>query len=170
MLIFCPQIEEGLQHHSTTVTLEMVDSEAGELATCEIAPGMPLRISTVLKSYNGRKHNSHEWFLRGAAAAYKSDAVFLTDCGTLLGTECLKKALDWLLDHPLYCAVSGQPRPTSFEPPTSLLQVLHTLGQQYESSAALLGLTSGFASIGFSVSAHVAVVVLLTSVQCCAAH
>jgi cellulose synthase/poly-beta-1,6-N-acetylglucosamine synthase-like glycosyltransferase len=141
-----------MRQPDTTVVLELLDSGSGAVCTIQIAPGMFLRISTVLKSYNGRKHNSHEWFLKGAAVAYHSDAVFLTDCGTLLGPNCLQKGLDWLLDHPDYSAVSGHPRPMSFDPPTSPLQWLHTLGQQYESSAALFGLTAGFACMGFSVS------------------
>ena len=125
-----------MQHSACTVTLEVVGIEGGELAPVKIAHGRYMRVSTLLKSYNGRKHNSHEWFLRGAAAAHKSDAVFLTDCGTAFAANCLSKSLDWLLHHPQYCAVSGQPRPTCFDRPTSPAQLLHALAQQYESSAA----------------------------------
>eukprot|EP00929_Paragymnodinium_shiwhaense_P058309 TRINITY_DN2918_c1_g1_i1.p1 TRINITY_DN2918_c1_g1~~TRINITY_DN2918_c1_g1_i1.p1 ORF type:complete len:752 (+),score=114.19 TRINITY_DN2918_c1_g1_i1:87-2342(+) len=71
---------------------------------------LSLHITLILKVDNRKKHNSHDLFFRGFAAAHKTKYVFATDCGTLFDPDCLRGLTD-MLDAEADCiAVSGRQR------------------------------------------------------------
>jgi cellulose synthase/poly-beta-1,6-N-acetylglucosamine synthase-like glycosyltransferase len=87
-----------------------------------------MKITMLVKRSNRRKHNSHEWFLRGFAPVYttpivpdgsnpaKKDSynsqqlVFMTDTGTRFHPSCLHLLVQQMLLNQHYSAVTGRQR------------------------------------------------------------
>jgi cellulose synthase/poly-beta-1,6-N-acetylglucosamine synthase-like glycosyltransferase len=95
-----------------------------------------VKLTTIIKRDNRRKHNSHEWFLCGFGPVYSlpftanpyatptsiakysansAQLILLTDCGTRFHNSCLLVLAEYMLANPDVVAASGRNRIMSFK-------------------------------------------------------
>lgn len=82
----------------------------GEVTYTTIDENKHLKISTLIKLDNRRKHNSHAWFLESFVQEMDSDYIFLTDCGTRFDKKCLINLYRGIQNDPSCSAISGRQR------------------------------------------------------------
>jgi cellulose synthase/poly-beta-1,6-N-acetylglucosamine synthase-like glycosyltransferase len=111
-----------------------------------------LFLSLLYKADNRRKHNSHGWFLSAFASRYRSDYVFLTDCGTLFSRHCLLHLVHQLATDPELSAVSGKQRVMTAEQQgnenETLLQRISRAAQLYDYESSTAAYTGAFSALG----------------------
>jgi hypothetical protein len=92
----------------------------------------------IVKRYNYRKHNSHQWFFDGICEGLNESVefVFLTDCGTTYKPSCLSKLIYELIMQKDLIGVTARQRiewPSTFfhpceDAPFSFLKGKHKQG------------------------------------------
>lgn len=104
--------EENKQEENKKEEEEKKKTQIGTISPVFIdsAKKVQMYISLLIKRDNRRKHNSHLWFLAEFAERYKSDYVFLTDCGTLFSPNCLFRLLLHLTTSGHLSGVCGRQR------------------------------------------------------------
>jgi cellulose synthase/poly-beta-1,6-N-acetylglucosamine synthase-like glycosyltransferase len=129
-----------------------LDEKRIELAPIEFEPGQHLLCSLLVKRENRKKHNSHDWYLRSFAPFYKSELLFLTDCGTTYDRHTLFQLIKEMLAHPDWTAVTGRPRLMSATEQgwqsNGLLKRLTRAAQAYDYESTTASFTAAFSLFG----------------------
>lgn len=100
---------DDLSECVSTFIVQRMNAGGDSIAEINIGDEL-MKMSLLVKRDNRRKINAHDWMLTSFAEFYKSEFVFLTDCGTLFENKCLNLLTRELLKRPDCTAVSGRQR------------------------------------------------------------
>jgi cellulose synthase/poly-beta-1,6-N-acetylglucosamine synthase-like glycosyltransferase len=144
---------EDLSKGVSTFILQRTTFNGLSIEPITISDGRKMKISCIVKRDNRRKINSHIWMLTSFADAYKSEFVFLTDCGTLFEHDCLVRLVKELIKRPNCTAVSGRQRVMSAKQQDSdelfySMRGIYRAAQCYDYESSLAVFVGAFSLFG----------------------